>query len=580
MFDIDLPAIDLLMIVLYLVVVVCIGFWYRKRSARSMESYFQGNKSLPWWMLGLSGSVTNFDITGTMWLVSLIFLFGLKAFWIFWLWAFLIGAFLMSYMAKWIRRTNVMTAVELMRVRFGIGPGGRTARTAAGVMQVVLLLAMVGYAFQGVGKFFAAYLPFSPLQCACAIMGITALYVMAGGFRSVVATDVLQAVILNTGCIIVAILAFIHVDVEVLHQNVDLSLLPAWRIPEVEGTEHAGYELFGIMCLVWVATGLLISLGGAGGHYAEQRFLSTRDEREAALAGAGWGIFLIFRWALVAGICFLAVCALSGTEDPEQVLPTILRDFMPPGLRGFVLAGLVAAFMSTFSSTLNAGASILVRDLIQPFAPNLREKALIRISYLVTAGFVVFGVLIGTQARSINQIWIWLTIGLNASIILPNVLRWYWWRMNGWGYAAGIFSGMLVSLIVLFMPETPAYVYGPVIHVIALLGCISGSLLTRPVEDEILINFYRQVKPKGFWKPVRAKSGMDEQELSQGIEKTGRIVINVILGTAALFSASVLPFYLIGHWFLEGGLCLAVLLAAVIALYFTWYRPLSRQDKP
>ncbi len=579
MFDIELPAIDLAIIALYFLIVLSVGFYFRRKAAMDMESYFLGSKSLPWWMLGLSGSVSNFDITGTMWLVSLIFLFGLKAFWIFWIYAFLIGAFLMSYMGRWIRRTNVMTAVELIRVRFGIGRGGKTARTAAGIMQVTFLLFAVGYAFQGIGKFVSAYLPFTPFQCAAVVMGITTLYVVVGGFRSVIVTDLIQAVILNLGGLVVAVLAFIHVDPKLLHEKMSLSLLPPWRIPEVAGTDHAGYEMFGLLCVVWVFTGIVTSIGGAGGHYQEQRFLATRNTKEAAKAGASWPLFLIFRWAMVAGIVFMALTAMSGVDDPERVLPFILKEYMPAGLRGVVLAGLIAAFMSTFSSTLNAAASIVVRDLVQPFWPRIRESGLIRLSYLTTVIIVVVGLLIGTRARSIDHIWIWMTTGLNACILIPNALRWYWWRMNGWGYAIGIFSGMLLSLMVLFRPDTPGYVFSPVINGVALAGCIVGSLLFRPVDRETIVGFFCMVKPKGFWGPVRAMSGLSTEDLNKGLDKTGRVLINPILGMVFIFCMNILPFFVIGRWYLHGAACLGVLIGSGAALYFTWFRPLSSEPE-
>jgi len=575
LFDIELPGIDLAIIALYFAVVLTAGFWFTRKSARNMDSYFLGNKALPWWMLGLSGSASNFDITGTMWLVSLIYLLGFKAFWVFWIYAFLIGAFFMSYMGRWLRRTEAMTAAELIRVRFGEDTGGRIARTAAGSLQVLQLLFMVGYAFQGIGKFASTYLPFSPTQCAAMIMGVTALYVVLGGFRSVIATDVIQAIILNVGALIVAIFAFIHIDPEVLHEKMSPSFLPVERAPEVVGTPYASYETFGLLCVIWVITGLLKSLGAAAGGYGEQRFLATRNVSDAAKAGAGWSLFLFFRWGMVAGIVYLAVTGPAGMEDSEKVLPTILRDYMPDGIRGFILAGLIAAFMSTFSSTLNAGASILVRDLVQPFLPRLGEKHLIRISYLCTAGIVIVGLLIGTQAESINHIWTWICIGLSASVIIPSAMWWYWWRMNGWGYSIGVFSGAVLSLLVLFMPDMPEYVYAPVINGVALLGCIFGSLATRPMEKQTLLLFYRKVRPKGFWKPVKHASGISDETLSRGLDRTWRIVANVLLGTIAIFFINLFPFYLVGHWFAYAAATLAVFIACCATLYFTWYRKLD-----
>ena len=252
---------------------------------------------------------------------------------------------------------------------------------------------------------------------------------------------------------------------------------------------------------------------------------------------------------------------------------------LEPVYTGKALAGLIAAFMSTFSSTLNAAASIVVRDLVQPFWPRIRESGLIRLSYLTTVIIVVVGLLIGTRARSIDHIWIWMTTGLNACILIPNALRWYWWRMNGWGYAIGIFSGMLLSLMVLFRPDTPGYVFSPVINGVALAGCIVGSLLFRPVDRETIVGFFCMVKPKGFWGPVRAMSGLSTEDLNKGLDKTGRVLINPILGMVFIFCMNILPFFVIGRWYLHGAACLGVLIGSGAALYFTWFRPLSSEPE-
>lgn len=575
MLEISLSKIDLSVILIYFILVLVIGFWYRKKSSKSLESYFLGNKTIPWWALATSGSVSNFDITGTMWIVSILYLLGMKAFWVFWMFAFLTSAFLMSYMGKWIRRTNVMTAVELMKVRFGGGYGGRFARTAAAVMASVFLTFCIGYSFRGVGKFATIYLPFTPNQCAIGIMGVTTIYVVLGGFTSVIITDVIQAVILNIAGIVISILAFLYVDPVILNEKFSMSLLPVSRIPEVAETNYSSYEMFGILCVVWVMNGVLQSLGGCGGNYGEQRFLATRNPREAAKAGAGWGVLLIIRWAMIAGITFLAISNQNKFSDIEQVLPVVLKDYIPVGIRGFIVAGLLAAFMSSFSSILNSGASIIIRDIVQPLVPQKNEKTMVALSYLATIAILLTGFGIGSQANSINQIWMWMIIGLNASLLVPNALRWYWWRMNGWGYAVGTLSGMLISIIVLFNPNTPIYIYGPLINIVALLGCILGSLFTPPIEKETILEFYNKVQPKGFWRPIKELScpGLKEQTGETG--NSNIMILNVIVASIGLFSFNIFPIYLIGHWYRNSIVAVSIAIFASVILYFTWYRKLS-----
>ena len=204
------------------------------------------------------------------------------------------------------------------------------------------------------------------------------------------------------------------------------------------------------------------------------------------------------------GIALLALTGVAGVTDSEQVMPLVLLEFLPTGVRGLVIAGLFAAFMSTFSSTINCGASFIVRDLWQPYVrPQATEQQAVRFSYLATLLLVVIGIVIGFNAGSIAQIWNWMMMALSAGVVVPNVLRWYWWRMNGAGYALGTFAGIGLALLALFRPDTPIYVVFPLICVASFLACVFASLATRPVDHETLTCFYRSVRPFG---PVAAGS--------------------------------------------------------------------------
>jgi len=575
MANIKLAAIDIAMLVGYFVLVLFVGFWLRKRASKNLEEYFLGGKTLPWWALGISSAAGSFDISGTMWVVSLFYIFGMKTWWILSSFAFFIGAFLMSYMGRWLRRTNVMTAAELLKARFGHDKGGVFARTIYASIAVIFLIFMVAIAFKGTGKFAATFLPFTPTQCALGLFIITTTYVVVGGFTSVVFTDVMQGVILAISSIIVGVIAFTSVDTEILHANFATSLIPEWRMPELVGTMHEGYEMFGILSIVWLMSGILMATGAAGGGgFAEQRYFASPNSTHASKTGFGHAFFYVFRYIMIASITFLAISGLVSLDDPERILPTILRDILPMGIRGFVIAGFVAAFMSTFSTIVNVGASMIVRDLIQPFSPKTSQKTLVLYSYISSIGIVVIGIIIGFNAESINQIWAWLIVGLNGSYLIPNILRWFWWRLNAWGYAIGALSGMLLSLIVVIRPETPIYIYAPAINIVTLIGCVAGSLLTKSTDKNILLEFYRNVKPKGFWKPIRIASGLTNEELNKNLDKTSIILTNVVVGSIAILVFYLTFMFLIGHWYLYSLISLIIAVVAFRILYSTWYKKL------
>ena len=596
--------IDIAIIVFYFVVVMGLGFWYQRRASKNLESYFLGGRKLHWLALAMSGSVATFDITGTMWIVSLLFLLGMKSMWIHWMWGFLMGAFFMSYMGKWVRRSKVMTAAEWMVTRFGTEKGGKIARTSYALMAVITLASFIGYAFQGIGKFTAVYLPISPANAAVIVISLTTLYVILGGYFSVVVTQVIQTVILTLSSILIAVVAYIKLTPELIAEKVPAgwaSLLPQWRLDELAGTEHAGYELFGALVIVWVLKGFLLNAGGPAQMYDFQLFLATRDARDASKVGAAWSFFLIARWGMAAGITLLAIAGIANVTDPEQVMPLVLHRFLPVGVRGVVIAGLLAAFMSTFSATINSAASFVVRDLVQPYTDRkIGAKDWVKYSRIATLFIVLIGIAIGFQAKSIAQIWNWMMMALGAGIIIPNVLRWYWWRMTGWGYAAGIAGGILLSLIALFYPLAPMYVIFPPICVASLLASIIGSLLSKPVDQDVLISFYKTVKPFGWWKPVRlkAQAGLSPDETPtkkgtappthEGIllpsirkkESTLRAVLNTVLGMIAITGFYLFPMYLTGHWHLKAFIFLFIALICSVILYFTWYPHLSASGGP
>jgi SSS family solute:Na+ symporter len=595
-----MTTIDAGIVFLYFAMVIGLGFWYKRRASQNLASYFLGGKRLHWLLLSMSGSVSNFDITGTMWIVSVLFVLGMKSMWHHWMWGFLMGAFFLAYMGKWVRRSGVMTAAEWMKTRFGEGPDGRFARTAYALMAIFTLASFIGYAFQGIGKFASVYIPLETLAnripihwiqslltdheaafLAVAIISVTTLYVVLGGLFSVVVTDVIQTVVLTLSSLIIAGIAWSKLTADALSRVPEgfASLEVPWRLPQFSGTANAQFEFFGAMVIIWVLKGLLMNAGGPAQMYDFQRFLAARNDRDAAKIGASWSAFLLVRWAMAIGIALLALTGVAGVADSEKVMPIVLREYLPLGVRGIVIAGLLAAFMSTFSSTVNSGASFIVRDIWQLYIrPGASEKQAVRFSYMATVMLVVLGLVIGFQSESIAEIWNWMMVTLGAGVIIPNVLRWYWWRMNGWGYALGTLGGMVLSAIVLFFDGLPAYVVFPLIVTVSVFLSIWGSLRTAPVENKILVSFYRSVRPFGFWRPVREMARLSLEEEGSRAENAWLTVLNVVLGMVAITSLYLFPMYLVGHWYRASSLCLGFGLAAVVVLRFTWYRNLPPSD--
>ncbi|MHC4123162.1 MAG: sodium:solute symporter family transporter [Planctomycetota bacterium] len=595
-----MEIIDYGIIIVYFIIVIGLGFWYRNRASKNLEAYFLGGKSMHWLALAMSGAVATFDITGTMWIVSILFVLGMKSMWHHWMWGIYMGAFFMSYMGKWVRRSNVVTAAEWMETRFGNDGGGKLARTAYAIIAILTLAGFIGYAYQGIGKFASVYISLESLAqytsipwlqnilirheadvLAVIVISVTTLYVLLGGLYGVVATNVIQTIILTLGGIFIAFIAWSKLTPGMLSQLPQgwTSLKVPWHISEFTGTENAHFEFFGALVFVWIAKGFLLNAGGPAQMYDFQIFLAARNPRDASKIGAAWSFSLIVRWAMTAGIALLAIVGITGVKDPEKVMPIVLLEFLPLGIRGFVIAGLLAAFMSTFSSTVNSGASFIVRDIWLPyFCPKASNQQAVRFSYIATILLVLTGIGIGYQAKSIGQIWSWMMMSLGAGVVIPNVLRWYWWRINGWGYALGTLGGTLLSLIALFFPDIPLYYIFPLIAIISFLACIGGSLMTSSVNEHVLISFYHSVRPFGFWKPIRLASGLTAKQLADKTESLWLTVLNVSLGMAAISGLYLFPMYLVGHWYKYSAICFAMAIVAILALSYTWYPNLPKSD--
>lgn len=529
-----MSIIDLIIVAAYLTTITAIGFYFEKRASTGIDSYFLGSRKIPWWALGASGMASNFDVSGTMINVALIYAFGAVGFFVEMRGGLvLIMAFLMIFMGKWTHRSKVMTLSEWMTYRFGEGIQGKSARIISAVSTLIITIAIVSYFAVGAGKFIGDVLNIpnyfglsSEFWAAAIIITFTTLYTVASGLQGVVWTDVFQGVIIFIMIIVICTIALTSANIPdtftisvplkdgsflPIETNRDswTSILPSWELSFPENSSYSIYNLFGIALLFYLIKVIIEGSAGTGGYMA-QRFFAARSDKEAGLLSLLWIFLLSFRWPFIAAIAMLGISyGINSGEiisDPEKVLPTVIFNILPIGLKGLLVAGLMAAAMSTFSSLINSGASYWVRDIYQEFInPKANEKKLIIHSRVSSLMIVLAGLFLASGIKSINEIWGWLTMGLGAGMIVPLLLRWYWWRMNGFGFTIGTVFGMGTAITQkLFFPDSTEYISFAILVLSSLSATVLGTLLTEKTSLEVLIKFYNSTRPFGFWKPIKS----------------------------------------------------------------------------
>jgi Na+/proline symporter len=320
-----------------------------------------------------------------------------------------------------------------------------------------------------------------------------------------------------------------------------------------------------------------------------QRVLATRNPREACLMNGMVNVVLYFpRYMMIAGITLLALAfcmpELRAMDKPdfEKILPLVLSQYVPAGVVGFLLAGLMAAFMSNFAATINAAPAYIVNDIYKRFInANTSGRAEVRMSRIASVVVLVVGVLFGLLTSRITSVMMWIVGALYGGYVMANVLKWYWWRFNGYGYFWGMVSGIVSAMFVPSLldelahhPVNPLYTF-PIIFGISIVGCFAGTLLTKPEDEAILINFYKTVNPWGAWAPIRQKVVRADPSF-QPNTNFGRDSLNVLVGIVWQLCLTALPIYLVlRDWRWVGAIALTLALTTFF-IKRNWYDRLER----
>lgn len=600
-----LTSLDITILALYLVAVLLLGVLVSRLAKKNTRGYFLGGNQISWPFLGLSNASGMFDISGTMWMVYLLFIYGLKSVYIPWLWPSFNQIFLMIFLSVWLRRSGVMTGAEWIRLRFGEGTGARLSHLVVVFFALLSVLGFLAYGFIGVGKFAAIFLPwqlhtdphYNEVMYGLIITAITSIYVVKGGMVSVVFTEVLQFLIMTVACIAIGVIAMQQVSPEMLQEVVPegwASLSFGWELGlDWSGIlEQAnqkivddGWSLFSVFIMLVLFKGVLQSMAGPAPNFDMQRVLSAKSPAEAAKMSGFVSIVLLFpRYMMITGLTVLALVYFMPTlremgpsVDFEQILPFALANFVPSGLLGLILAGLLATFMSTFAATTNAAPAYVVNDIYKRYInPQATEKQSVTMSYVVSLAFIVIGTLIGLFIPSLNSIVLWLVSALYGGYTASNLLKWYWWRFSGMAYFAGMAAGIVGALPLMFTEVSPLYAF-PFLFAFCLVICVVTSLVSGPDDMEVLKRFYLRTRPWGFWKPVLLSAQKDDPSVHAN-PHFARDVMNVVVGLVWHTCLTAAPIFLVIQQWPAFTVALGCALLTTVILKFSWWDKLS--DEP
>ena len=537
--------VDWAIVIGYLVASLFVGLWLARRNT-SEADYFVAGRQLKGWLAGASMAATTFSIDTPLYVAGLVGVRGLAGNWEWWSFGVAHVAMAVVFAPLW-RRSGVLTDAALTELRYG----GPTAAWLRGIKAFLFALPIncigLGYAFLAMAKVSEA-LGLAPTpQAKVTLLAIVALlvliYTAAGGLWAVVVTDMLQLVLALLGAIAVAVAA-VHAagGMDALLESIRglarpelLSLVP-WQVEggRLQWLDGAGISIAtfsSYLALQWWS----FRRSDGGGEFI-QRLLATRDEREARTAG--W-VFLAVNYVLRSWpwivVALAAVVLLPDQTDWEQSYPLLAVQLLPPVALGLVVVSLVAAFMSTVSTSVNWGASYLTHDLYQRFVrPQASEKELLLVGQLASVLLVVFGVLTALISNSIGTVFrLVIAMGTGPGVVL--VLRWFWWRVNAAAELAALLGGFLIGFSTSVVPVLRIEDYGVRLLVTTLLTAglwLIAMLATPPESPEVLERFVRQVRPPGpGWTQWRRRTGVLADETLPGL------MLLLVAGCALLFGA-------------------------------------------
>ena len=569
----SLSYIDWAIILFYFIISAAIGLYYSKRATGSLTEYFVAGRTLSWWIAGTSIVATSFAADTPLAIAGIVRTRGIQGNW-YW-WSGLMGGMLcVFFYARLWRRARILTDVEFVELRYG-GKPALTLRLFHAIYRSTLFNCItMGWVILAMCKIVHELLGWDKVFSVSILVMVTLVYTALSGIWGAVITDFFQFIWAMLGCIVLAIIVVVKVGgplalatksleaAQTIAGQATLSKVIApdqllGFTPSAGATKLAVFSFFIFIFFQWLG-------GGEGGGFLAQRLFSTKNEKHSMLAVLWYNFahYAVRPWPwIIVGLGSLIF--FPNIADPESSYPKMMVMFLPSGWRGFLVAGFLAAFMSTITTHLNWGASYLVNDVYKRvIRKNASERHYIIVSQITTVLMAVMAGLTAWKMHSIYEAWLFIQL-LMVGTSLVVLLRWYWWRINSWSEISAMVSSLVISLTLEKAPYFKSIQgadYYAVRLIITLTLCtaiwLAVTFLTKPVPEKQLEEFFRHVRPGGFWGPI-AKKCKDVKKLHLGWPE----VVNFFLGTICIYAS----LFSLG-WFVMGNYTFGAMAAGVCAV--------------
>ncbi|EKD10151.1 Na+:solute symporter [Limnospira fusiformis KN01] len=582
--------IDWLIVLVYLILTMAMGLYLSRKGSKSLADFFVSGRSLPWWLAGISMAATTFSIDTPLYITGVVANRGIAGNWEWW--TFGISHVIMIYIfAKMWRRSEVLTDAELTELRYGGDMGAILRGVKAFIFAVPMNCIAIGYAMLAMVKVVDALEIWQSLGIEAgdnnlklfSVVGVSIfvlIYAGLAGLWGVVATDFFQFFLALFGAIVVAYFALgsvggIHSLVEqvpIAYPDQDiLSLLPV-NFGGGEGwisfSKTAGITastFFAYIFLQWWSW----RRSDGGGEFV-QRFAAAKNEADAEKAAWTFNImhYVIRTWPWIL-VALASVVLYPDLADKELGYPKLMLDFLPVGILGMVVASLLAAFMSTVSTSINWGASFITNDLYLRFVkPTATQTELVLVGRLSSVLVTVLGAIAAFLATDVATVFrLVIAIGTGSGLVL--ILRWFWWRVNAAAELSAIVGSFLVGMVTSLSPWFKIEDFGwRIIFITISVTClwVIVLVLTPPESETTLETFYQKVRPGGpGWSRERMKTGLfPAQDLGLDLQ---RVLASIFLLLGLLLATG-------GFLLLQQAIAWISLIVAVIG--GVWLRHLSR----